>query len=109
VHVKGEEADIVLLEQCKYDPRWMLTKLQIIRDLREYAGMNKVRLIEEYVKPEEKKDETAAAAAPAEPAHEHDHEHDHEHPHEHAEAKKDEAPKAEEPKAEPAKVEPPKA
>jgi FKBP-type peptidyl-prolyl cis-trans isomerase 2 len=116
VHVKGEEADIVLMEQCKYDPRWMLTKLQIVRDLREYAGMNKVRLIEEYVKPEEKKDEKAATA-PVEPAndheqghehahehgHDHDHDHDHDHAHEHAEPKKEEAPKAELTKAEPPK------
>ena len=110
VHVKGEEADIVLMEQCKYDPRWMLTKLQIVRDLREYAGMGKVRLVEEYIKPEEKKDETAAA--PAEPAHDHehghehgdehghdhDHEHDHEHGHEHPEPKTEETQKAEPPK-----------
>ena len=63
VHVREEEADVVLLEQCKYDPRWMLTKLQIVRDLREFVGMNKVRLIEEYVKPEQKTEEK-----PAEPA-----------------------------------------
>jgi len=85
VHVKGEEADIVLMEQCKYDPRWMITKLQIVRDLREFAGMNRVRLIEEYIRPEEKKDEK-----PAEPAPEHEHDHGHDHHHEHVEEKKDE-------------------
>jgi FKBP-type peptidyl-prolyl cis-trans isomerase 2 len=116
VHVRGEEADIVLMEQCKYDPRWLLTKLQRVRDLREYACMNKVRLIEEYVKPEEKKDEKApapeGAAPPAAeggaekaapegghgeqaPAHDHEHPHEHPagHPHEHAGEKKEEAPK----------------
>lgn len=97
VHVKGEEADIVLMEQCKYDPRWMLTKLQIVRDLREYAGMGRVRLIEEYVKPEEKKDEKAAAPATAETAagetktHSHEHAHgdgaSHSHEHSHEEGK----------------------
>ncbi len=70
VHVKGEEADIVLVEQCKYDPRWMITKLQVVRDLREHAGMGKVRLIEEYVKPEEKKAEPADGQ-PAAVAHDH--------------------------------------
>jgi len=59
VQVKDDEADIVLMEQCKYDPRWMLTKLQIVRDLREYAGIGRVRLTEEYVKPEEKKEARA--------------------------------------------------
>jgi FKBP-type peptidyl-prolyl cis-trans isomerase 2 len=92
VHVKGEEADIVLMEQCKYDPRWMLTKLQIVRDLREHAGMSKIRLIEEYIKPEEKKE---AAPAEAGPAHDHPHaegdghDHGHEHGHEHTEPKKE--------------------
>jgi FKBP-type peptidyl-prolyl cis-trans isomerase 2 len=94
VHVKGEEADIVLMEQCKYDPRWMLTKLQIVRDLREHAGMHKIRLIEEYLKPEEKKAEAPAEGKaetptdkPAEAAHDHPHVegdgHDHGHGHEH--------------------------
>jgi FKBP-type peptidyl-prolyl cis-trans isomerase 2 len=60
--VHGEEVDITLMEQCKYDPQWMIIKLQVVRDLREYAGMAKIRLTEEYVKPAEK------APAPAPPA-----------------------------------------
>lgn len=61
--VHGDEAEVVVMEQCKYDPQWLLTKLQVVRDLREFAGMAKVRLIEEYVKPAEK----APAPAPVAP------------------------------------------
>ena len=60
--VRGDQADIIVMEQCKYDQQWMLTKLLVVSDLREYAGMAKIRLTEEYVKPAEN------APAPAPPA-----------------------------------------
>jgi len=62
VHVHDQHAEITVMEQCKYDPQWMLTKLQVVSDLREYAGMTKIWLIEEYIKPAEK---TEAPAVPA--------------------------------------------
>jgi FKBP-type peptidyl-prolyl cis-trans isomerase 2 len=65
VHMHDDHAEITVMEQCKYDPQWMLTKLAVVSDLREYAGMTKIRLVEEYVKPAEKTAEPAAAAAPA--------------------------------------------
>jgi len=61
--VRGEESDVVTPELCKYDPQWMLTKLQVVSDLREFAGMSRVRLIEEYVKPAEKVPEPPPAPA----------------------------------------------
>jgi len=65
VHVHEHHAEITVMEQCKYDPQWMLTKLQVVSDLREYAGMHKISLIEEYAKPAEKPAEPAPPAAPA--------------------------------------------
>ena len=62
VQVHDDHAEITVMEQCKYDPQWIITKLQVVSDLREYAGMANIRLVEEYVKPAEK---TAAPAAEA--------------------------------------------
>ncbi|MEM4728697.1 MAG: FKBP-type peptidyl-prolyl cis-trans isomerase [Thermoplasmata archaeon] len=58
IQVSGTEATITVKEKCKFDPRWALAKLAVVRDLREYAGITTVRFVEEYIKP------TEAAAAP---------------------------------------------
>jgi len=71
VEVKGDETTIVLLEQCKYDPRWLITKLQVVRDLREFAGMSKILLVEEYVKPAEAKEAEAKKDEKADTKEEH--------------------------------------
>ena len=66
--VHGDDIDIVLMEQCKYDPKWLISKLTVVSDLREHAGIAKVRLIEEYLKPAEKKEEKPAVPAEEKPA-----------------------------------------
>ena len=80
IFVKGTEADVFVPDVCKTDERWFVSKFRIVADLREFAGMAKVRFVEEYEKREEKKpeekpeakaEETPAAAeetAPAKPA-----------------------------------------
>jgi FKBP-type peptidyl-prolyl cis-trans isomerase SlyD len=62
--VHDDRAEITVMEQCKYDPQWMLTKLQVVSDLREYAGMTRIQLIEEYIKPADKAPPSAVPAAP---------------------------------------------
>lgn len=57
VDVEGSEATIVLPERCKVDEFWFVTKYRVVGDLREYAGMNKIRFVEEYVRAEETADE----------------------------------------------------
>lgn len=54
VTVKGHSAEIVLPDACKYDPRWVSAKFLVVSDLRQFAGIATVKLVEEY--------------APAEPA-----------------------------------------
>jgi FKBP-type peptidyl-prolyl cis-trans isomerase 2 len=41
--------NVVLPEICKSDQRWLLVKFAVVGDLKDYAGINKVRFIEEYV------------------------------------------------------------
>ncbi len=69
---EGGEADVFLPDVCKTDERWFVSKFRIVADLREFAGIGKVRFVEEYEKKEEKKPEAkpegaeAAEEAPAE-------------------------------------------
>jgi FKBP-type peptidyl-prolyl cis-trans isomerase 2 len=48
-----DTVDIKLPDVCKYDQLWLIAKYKVVNDLREYAGLNKIRFIEEYVKKEE--------------------------------------------------------
>ncbi|MBI0583922.1 MAG: FKBP-type peptidyl-prolyl cis-trans isomerase [Methanomassiliicoccus sp.] len=44
---------IVLPDVCKYDQKWLLAKYRVVADLREGMKADKVRFVEEYVKPAE--------------------------------------------------------
>jgi len=59
----GGEADVFLPDVCKTDERWFVSKFRVVADLREFAGIPKVRFVEEYEKREEKKEEKPAEAA----------------------------------------------
>jgi FKBP-type peptidyl-prolyl cis-trans isomerase 2 len=52
VKVEGEQVELTLPDSCKFDPRWPAMKYVIVADLRRYAGMTKIRLVEEYEPPE---------------------------------------------------------
>ena len=54
---EGGEADVFLPDVCKTDERWFVSKFRVVADLREFAGISKVRFVEEYEKKEEKKAE----------------------------------------------------
>ncbi|HEY5538948.1 MAG TPA: peptidylprolyl isomerase [Thermoplasmata archaeon] len=58
---EGGEADVFLPDVCKTDERWFVSKFRVVADLREFAGIAKVRFVEEYERPEEKKEEPAPA------------------------------------------------
>lgn len=63
VEARGSEADIRLPDICKTDERWFVAKFRVISDLRELAGINHVRFIEEYRKKEEAKPKEEAPKA----------------------------------------------
>jgi FKBP-type peptidyl-prolyl cis-trans isomerase 2 len=52
VKVHGTEAELMLPDSCKFDPRWPVAKYVIVADLRRYAGLTKIKLVEEYEPPE---------------------------------------------------------
>jgi FKBP-type peptidyl-prolyl cis-trans isomerase SlyD len=52
VRVDGSLAELTLPDSCKFDPRWPVSKYVIVADLRRYAGITKIRLVEEYEPPE---------------------------------------------------------
>lgn len=52
VKVDGSTAELLLPDSCKFDPRWPVSKYVIVADLRRYAGITKIRLVEEYEPPE---------------------------------------------------------
>jgi len=62
----GGEADVFLPDVCKTDERWFVSKFRVVADLREFAGIAKVRFVEEYEKKEEPKPEEKPAEAKAE-------------------------------------------
>lgn len=68
VEAKGEEIRIQVADSCKHDPKWILPKLRIVTDLREFMDAKKVVFIEEHIKKEEKKEEEKMEqpAAPSE-------------------------------------------
>lgn len=54
---EGEFMNVILPEICKSDQRWFLVKFAVVGDLRDYAKINRVRLIEEYVSEETKEEQ----------------------------------------------------
>lgn len=52
VKVVGEDVIIKLPDQCKYDELWFVSKYRVVSDLREIAGIEAIRFVEEYVKKE---------------------------------------------------------
>ena len=65
----GGEADVFLPDVCKTDERWFVSKFRVVADLREFAGIPKVRFVEEYEKKaEEKKPVEGTAKAEETPA-----------------------------------------
>jgi FKBP-type peptidyl-prolyl cis-trans isomerase 2 len=65
VKVEGTTVDLVLPDGCKFDPRWSAAKYVVVADLRRYAGLTRVRLVEEY-EPPEPPPEPAPAPEPVE-------------------------------------------
>ena len=59
--VKENEADVVLPDVCKTDERWFVSKFRVVADVREFAGVPKLRFVEEYERPEDKQAEKPAA------------------------------------------------
>lgn len=48
VTVKDDTAEIQVPDVCKTDERWFVSKFRAVADLREFAGLRKIRFIEEY-------------------------------------------------------------
>jgi len=65
ITVNGNEAEVVVPDVCKTDERWFVSKFRVVADFRDLLDVQKVRFIEEYVKPAPAK-ETAKAEAPPE-------------------------------------------
>jgi len=60
IRVKDKSICMVLPDVCKYDQKWLLAKYRIVADLREAMKAEKVRFVEEYVKPAETSKEEPA-------------------------------------------------
>jgi hypothetical protein len=56
VKIAKNDVNIKLPDACKYDLGWFQSKYRVVSDLREFAGVNNVQFIEEYVKKVETKD-----------------------------------------------------
>jgi FKBP-type peptidyl-prolyl cis-trans isomerase 2 len=56
IKTQDDTVDIKLPDVCKYDQLWLIAKYKVVNDLREYAGLMKIRFIEEYLKKEEKEE-----------------------------------------------------
>lgn len=52
VTVKSQEAVLTLPEVCKYDQKWFLSKYRVVNDLKNIVNLNKIVLVEEYLKKE---------------------------------------------------------
>ncbi|MFQ6128027.1 MAG: FKBP-type peptidyl-prolyl cis-trans isomerase [Thermoplasmata archaeon] len=57
VKVIGQDVLIKLPEVCKYDELWLVSKYRVANDLRDIAGIDTIRFIEEYVKKEKPEEE----------------------------------------------------
>ncbi len=66
VKVIGEDVMIKLADVCKYDELWFVAKYRVVSDLREIAGFDSIRFVEEYVKKEEPAEDEAKEEAPEE-------------------------------------------
>ncbi|MGH7340651.1 MAG: peptidylprolyl isomerase [Candidatus Rokuibacteriota bacterium] len=86
VHVKGKEADITVPDVCKFDQAWATQKLRVVIDLREHAGLDTVRFVEEYVRKNVEGEATASAEAEHAADHKHEEHEGHDHAHEEAPA-----------------------
>lgn len=58
VKIDGNEVTVKLPDECKYGQIWPLAKYSIVSDLREYAKINRIKFVEEYVKKEKEEKET---------------------------------------------------
>jgi FKBP-type peptidyl-prolyl cis-trans isomerase 2 len=56
INYENDAVNIKLPDVCKYDQMWLIAKYKVVNDLREYAGLTKIRFIEEYVKKEEEEE-----------------------------------------------------
>jgi FKBP-type peptidyl-prolyl cis-trans isomerase 2 len=56
IKTQDDTVEIKLPDVCKYDQLWLIAKYKVVNDLREYAGLIKIRFIEEYLKKEEKEE-----------------------------------------------------
>jgi FKBP-type peptidyl-prolyl cis-trans isomerase 2 len=56
INIKKNDVTIKLPDACKYDLGWFQSKYRVVGDLREYAGINTVQFVEEYLKKEPKKE-----------------------------------------------------
>ena len=50
INIKKNDVVIKLPEACKYDLGWFQVEYRIVTDLREYAKVNNVQFVEEYLK-----------------------------------------------------------
>ena len=58
----GKNIKIKLPDVCKYDQRWLISKIRIVQDLRDTIGAETIIFLEEYTKPEKKEPEKEEAA-----------------------------------------------
>lgn len=49
-----KKAIVKLPDVCKYDQRWLLSKISVVSDMRELLNLDTIQFIEEYAKLEEK-------------------------------------------------------
>jgi len=63
VNLKGKLAEIVLPDICKYDQDWFMAKDRVVGDLRDVAGLETIRFVEEYVKKADEEEDTKDAKA----------------------------------------------
>lgn len=66
VKVLGEDVMIKLPDVCKYDELWFVAKYRVVSDLRDIAGFDSIRFVEEYVKAEEPAEDEPSEEAPEE-------------------------------------------
>ena len=61
IKTQDDTVEIKLPDVCKYDQLRLIAKYKVVNDLREYAGLMKIRFIEEYLK-KEKEEEVSEEA-----------------------------------------------
>ncbi|MFQ6106024.1 MAG: FKBP-type peptidyl-prolyl cis-trans isomerase [Thermoplasmata archaeon] len=62
VKVVGDGVIIKLPDVCKYDELWFVSKYRVISDLRDIAGVETIRFVEEYVRKERPSEEAEEEA-----------------------------------------------